>query len=381
VVVAAPPGAGKTRLVVHLADQLQRRAGLRVAIAAQTRHQAVDVAVRAAAIGAQVGLLAAKDSARPPGLDPRVHYLAGASHLGRWHGVAVTTTARWLWVNERAYTADVCIVDEAWQLTYADLGGLGSLSAQVVLVGDPGQIAPVVTGSSRRWATWAAGPHRAAPEALVAAYPDAITRLHLPHTWRLGPRTTALIQPAFYAEFPFGSARPPRAIRLSGEDLPEFSALLISPLAGPADPTIATAAADRARELLDSGHLVEADGSVRHLGPDDVAVVTPHVDQASALTARLADLPGVLVGTANQMQGLEREAVIVVHPLVGYRDTPMFAIDTGRLCVALSRHRAHATVLVDMSTDATLRHAHAEAPGDTRLATHRYVLNALLATT
>src|SRR2546429_491022 len=35
VVVASPPGAGKTRLVVHLAEQLHRRAGLDVAIATQ----------------------------------------------------------------------------------------------------------------------------------------------------------------------------------------------------------------------------------------------------------------------------------------------------------------------------------------------------------
>ena len=36
VVVASPPGAGKTRLVVHLAEQFNRRAGLSVAIATQT---------------------------------------------------------------------------------------------------------------------------------------------------------------------------------------------------------------------------------------------------------------------------------------------------------------------------------------------------------
>ena len=100
----------------------------------------------------------------------------------------MATTARWLWVNERDYTADVCIVDEAWQMTYADLGGLGPLSAQVVLVGDPGQIAPVVTGDCQRWQGWPSGPQQAAPEALVAAYPDAVTRLRLSCTWRLGPR-------------------------------------------------------------------------------------------------------------------------------------------------------------------------------------------------
>ena len=97
------------------------------------------------------------------------------------------------------------------------------------------------------------------------------------------------------------------------------------------------------------------------------------------MAARLADLPGVLIGTANQAQGLEREAVVVVHPLVGYRDAPAFAVDTGRLCVALSRHRAHATVVLDTSTDAVLRRAQAEAPGDTTLAVQRHVLAALLA--
>src|ERR687884_573715 len=76
VVVASPPGAGKTTLVLHLAEQLHRRAQLRVAIAAQTRTQALDVTNRAAAVGAEVALLGSHDSARPPGLDPRARYLA-----------------------------------------------------------------------------------------------------------------------------------------------------------------------------------------------------------------------------------------------------------------------------------------------------------------
>src|SRR5438876_2217281 len=187
VVVASPPGAGKTRLVVHLAEQLNRRAALTVAIATQTRAQVLDVTNRAAAIGARVALLGVRDSHRPIDLHSQAGYLKGTAHLARWKGVVVATTARWLWVNERDYTADVCIVDEAWQMTYADLGGLGPLSAQVVLVGDPGQISPVVTGDCRRWQGWSAGPHRAAPDALLAAYPDAVTRLRLRRTWRLGP--------------------------------------------------------------------------------------------------------------------------------------------------------------------------------------------------
>jgi hypothetical protein len=322
VVVASPPGAGKTRLVVHLAEQLHRRAGLNIAIAAQTRTQALDVASRAAAIGASVALLGSRESHRPPSLDPRAGYLEGAAHLGRWRGIVVATTARWLWVKERDFTADVCLIDEAWQLTYADLGGLGPLSAQVILVGDPGQIAPVVTGDSRRWRDWSAGPQRAAPEALLAAYPDAVTRLRLAHTWRLGPQTTTLIQPAFYADLLFDSIRPPRYVQLGDTALPELSVREVRTLAGPGDPVLAATAATRVRELTDGGFVVDDHGSHRPVRPHDVAVITPHVEQASAIAARLADLPGVLIGTANQAQGLEREAVVVIHPLAGYRETP-----------------------------------------------------------
>ena len=205
-----------------------------------------------------------------------------------------------------------------------------------------------------------------------------MTQLRLPCTWRLGPQTTALIQPAFYAELPFSSARPPRHIQFDGAVLPELSIRLVSPLAGPGDPILAASAAERVRDLLSGGLVVEATDAPHRVQPTDVAVITPHVEQASAVAARLADVPGVLIGTANQAQGLEREAVVVIHPLAGYREAPHFATDPGRLCVALSRHRAHATIVVDSNTDAVLRHAHSDAPNDSALAIQRYVLSALL---
>jgi AAA domain len=377
VVVASPPGAGKTRLVVHLAEQLHRRAQLKIAIAAQTRSQALDVANRTVAIGGRVGLLGSRESHRPEVLDRHATYLQGVAQLRSWRGIVVATTARWLWVNEREYTADVIIVDEAWQMTYADLGGLGPLSAQIVLVGDPGQIAPVVTGDSRRWRDWSAGPQRAAPEALLAAYPDSVTRLQLAHTWRLGPVTTALIQPAFYADLTFDSVRPPRRVLLEGTSLPELSIREVQPLAGPGDPILAEAAAARVAELLDAGEVVDQDGTARSLTSDDLAVITPHVEQAGAIAARLSEYPRVLIGTANQAQGLEREAVVVIHPLAGYREAPAFATDPGRLCVALSRHRAHATVVLDVDTDAVLRQAQADAPHDSVLTMQRRLLSSL----
>ena len=236
-------------------------------------------------------------------LDPSGGYLKGVADLSRWRGIVVATTARWLWINERDYTADVCIADEAWQMTYADLGGLGPLSAQVVLVGDPGQIAPVVTGDSRRWQDWSAGPHRAAPEALMAAYPDSVTRLRLPHTWRLGPQTTALIQPAFYAELPFTSARPPRHIQLGETMLPELSVQLVSTLAGPGDPGLAAAAAARVRDCSAAPRVVDADGNERHLQATTLPSSRRMSSRRVPSPRGSPTCPGVLIGTANQVAG------------------------------------------------------------------------------
>src|SRR5438445_1059113 len=160
-------------------------------------------------------------------------------------------------------------------MTYADLGALGPLSAQIVLVGDPGQIAPVVTGDARRWRDLATGPQRPAPEALLAAYPESVTRLQLRHTWRLGPRTTALIQPAFYPDLPFDSARLPRHIQLGASVLPEVSLHEVAVMAGPGDPVLATTAAERARELVPSGFLLHADGQHTPPQSSDVAGLTP----------------------------------------------------------------------------------------------------------
>lgn len=371
-VIASPPGAGKTRLVTHLARELTQRARLDVAVAAQTRAQALDVANRAATIGADTVLLGRTRSRRPAGLSDTVHYAAGTRAITGRRQITVATTARWHWTTQARNTADVLIVDEAWQMTWADLGALGAVAAQIVLVGDPGQIAPVVTAQARRWQHSPTGPHRPAPDALRAAYPDDdITELRLPHTWRLGPDTTALIQPAFYPQLAFTSMRPQTRIDLDGAALPEITARFVDATPGRCAPALVETTVSRVRELLDGALVVTSDGT-RPVTETDIAVVVPHVEQAALVAARLTDLPGVFVGTINQAQGLEREAVVILHPLAGCREITAFGTDPSRLCVALSRHRSHATLIADTATPALLARARTANPSDsvTQLQTH-----------
>ena len=347
--VPSPPGAGKTRLITMLAGYLAHRADLRVGVAAQTREQAIEIARRAGRIGCRAMLMWPKkkpppdSGATPIASGAQIKFPAGEG------AVIIGTTARWLWCNPYDLGCDVMLVDEAWQATFGDLGALGAFAGQVVCVGDPGQIAPVVTGATTRWVTSPRGPHLPAPEALLAAHGDAVTVIPLPHTWRLGPVTTGLVQTVFYPALPFTSVRPPEQVAGPAGPLPEIGHRVLTATAGPADPALTGACAGRVRELLD-GHELAAGAGTRPLAASDIAVVASHVNQSSAITALLADEPDVLVGTANQLQGLERHAVVALHPLAGYRADEAdseFSADTGRACVMMSRHRAHLTVVID----------------------------------
>lgn len=353
VVVPSPPGAGKTRLVALLAAALAHRADLRVGIAAQTRQQAVEIARR---LGTLTDRAALMWKAKPPKPDSGQTPAVSGQKV-RWPGevgaILIGTTARWLFSDPGRVAADVLVVDESWQCTYADLGALGAMARQVVCVGDPGQIDPVVTGDVSRWDGSDTAPNLPGPIALQAAHGDAVGVVRLRHTWRLGPGTTALIGPLFYPDLPFTSRRPPEHLTdAGGVVLPELAHRLVTVCGGPSDPALVTACAQRARELLDA-ELVTAQDQ-RPISAADIAVVVPHVTQAAAIRALLSDHPDVLVGTANSLQGLERAAVVVLHPLAGYRTAEPFSLDPGRACVMLSRHRAHMSVVIDDASAAVL---------------------------
>ncbi|MFN2504441.1 MAG: AAA domain-containing protein, partial [Acidimicrobiales bacterium] len=249
---------------------------------------------------------------------------------------------------------------------------------QVLMVGDPGQISPVVTGDTSRWAHYRAAPHRPAPQALMAVAGDDVTHLRLPATCRLGPVTTALIQPLY--GFGFASTRPPRAYLAPGSDRPEPEVALRSVVShgGADDPALADAVAARVREVL-GGVVRDADGDERPLGQSDVAVICAHVSQVTAVQARLgSEFPGVMIDTTERHQGLEHEVVVLWLPLAGARGLSAFALDTGRLCVGLSRHRCHLSIVTRHDTRAVLDAAGPDADAE---ATRRYqaVLDAIAA--
>jgi len=91
------------------------------------------------------------------------------------------------------------------------------------------------------------------------------------------------------------------------------------------------------------------------LRPEQVAVGVSHNDQKGLLRVALdaQGLSGLVVETANKLQGLEFEVVFVWHPLAGLPEASGFHLDPGRLCVLLTRHR-QACVVVGRAGDREL---------------------------
>src|SRR5439155_7436073 len=125
--------------------------------------------------------------------------------------VVVANAARWSWGDDgRIGPFDLQVVDEAFQLSDARFQEIAGMARRLVLIGDPGQIAPVVTCELERWRSDPAGPHVACPRALTARHPG-VPRMALPVSRRLVPDTVRFVQPAFYPDLPFQALSPPGA--------------------------------------------------------------------------------------------------------------------------------------------------------------------------
>lgn len=366
VVVKAPPGSGKTWLLLRAVEALAA-AGARVAVGAQTNSQADDICRRIAE--EYPGLTAirfAAGGAEPKASGPKIQWVTDKSELPAGGCVVVSTVAKWS-LTEIMLPFDVVLVDEAWQMSWADFMLLGQVSERFVLIGDPGQIPPVVSIPVHRWETSPRAPHQPAPELILADTGVARIGLDLPACRRLPFDGVELVRP-FY-DFPFGAwARAgERYVGVAnGHDGGHFADSALDLLAsgssvaiaaptpdgGPAlelDHEIAEMAAGVAARVIERGAVAVDDDSALELSlePEDIGLVATHrvVNTAihQALPRRLRGR--VRVDTPERWQGLERKVMIVVHPLSGVTEPSPFDLETGRLCVMTSRHRSGLVVV------------------------------------
>ncbi len=357
----SPPGAGKTWIVERLAVQSMEVHQERCMISTQTNEQAFDLARRLAGgfPSRTFHLFARKGLLLPEVLNglPNLVVIRSGPALPRTGPcVIISNAAKWSWVEDPP-PFDLQIVDEAFQLPDYRFQQIAGLARRFVLVGDPGQIAPVITCEIERWKCDRAGPHVACPKALVERHPG-VRRLALPVSRRLVQDTVRYVQPAFYPDLPFTALSPNGARRLrltalvSGRTA-EDAALdlaargasvsmveLPAKITGEVDEEVADAVVRMVERLIARRASIVDDGGTRNVDPSMIGIVCAHVSQVNAIRERLpAHLSDVLVETSDRFQGLERHLMFVHHPLSGRADASAFHLEAGRLCVMMSRHR------------------------------------------
>jgi uncharacterized protein len=256
-----------------------------------------------------------------------------------------------LFADERADQAlDLLFVDEAGQVSLANLVAAGTAAKNIVLLGDQMQLAQPVQG---------AHPGRSGDSALDWLLDGAATiqpdrGIFLATTWRMHPAVCAFISDAVYdgrlLPEPHNAAQ---SLVLGPDAHPLLKAAGIVHAriehAGCAQRSAAEAAL--ARDLYASAlrqRYTDKDGVEHAMTPDNVLVVAPYNAQVNLLKTTLP--AGAKVGTVDKFQGLEAELVIVSMTTSSEHDLPRFIeflYSKNRINVAISRAKCLAIVIAN----------------------------------
>ncbi|HET7685277.1 MAG TPA: TM0106 family RecB-like putative nuclease [Candidatus Limnocylindria bacterium] len=368
--IQGPPGSGKTytgaRMIVSLL-----RAGKQVGISA-TSHKVIThflARVLEAADGVEVRAMQKVGDGGAFVDDPRVTLVEknGQVQEALASGSCnVAAGTAWLWAAEKsADMVDVLFVDEAGQISLANVLAMARAARSIVLLGDPQQLEQPIQGSHPPGADRSAlahllGDHDTMPEDLG---------IFLEHTWRLHPRVAAFTSEAFY-EDRLGSEGTLERQALHGPDPLRGAGLrlLESEHAGSenASPEEARQVADIAALLVASGATwTDRHAEVRPVTWDDVLIVAPYNAQVGEIRRLLP--PEARVGTVDKFQGQEAPISIYSMTTSTPEEAPRgmdFLYSRNRLNVATSRARCIAVVV---ASPALLR-VRARTPEQMRLA-------------
>lgn len=256
----------------------------------------------------------------------------------------------WLWTSSRLVDAiDVLVVDEAGQISLANVIAMAPAATSIVLLGDPQQLDQPLQGSHPPGADRSALAHVLGNDATIP--PDR--GLFLATTWRLHPDLCAFTSETFYDD------RLEPEPHLVGQAVHATGAAGVADGTGPrlvpspsrdADsesPEEAAVVARLVRAIVASGsRWTNEHRLTRPIGWEDILIVAPYNAQVGALQRLLP--AEARVGTVDKFQG--QEAPISIYSLT--TSSPElaprgmdFLYSRHRLNVATSRARGVAVVV------------------------------------
>ncbi len=350
--VQGPPGSGKTYTGARMITELVQN-GHRVGITA-TSHKVISRLLQEtckAARDANVHLQAVQKAKEDDGYsDPMVKQLNSNEEVlnamtSRSAQVAGGTA--WLWAREdMANSVDVLFVDEAGQMSLADVLAVSQAATSIVLLGDPQQLNQPQQGVHPPGVDVSALAHLLEGRATV----DSERGLFLKETWRLPPDICAFTSELFYDGRL--AARPEnRNQRLNTNGPLDGTGLRFVPVQHSGNQSESLEEVEKVTALMNG--LLESrttwttkTGEKLVLKLEDILVVAPYNAQVSALARRLPI--GSRVGTVDKFQGQQAAVVIYSMTTSTPEDAPRgmeFLYSLNRLNVAVSRAQCVAVVV------------------------------------
>lgn len=345
--IQGPPGAGKTYVASQIALALLR-AGKRVGVASHS-HKAIDNLLRAIADRSResgYSLQAIKKNSNGDGeeVDELVE-TTGSNDDGRLSSWPLVAGTAWLFSRpEHDRQFDYLIVDEAGQVSLANVMAIGTAATNLVLVGDPMQLSQPLQGAHPDGTGCSALDHLFGGLATVP--PDR--GIFLPMSRRMHPDVCRSISEIFYEgrlHSDEGAAR--QSIDTKGTGAPSAGICFVE-MDHEGNSQSSPEEAERLAAMFGAllgRRFVDRDGRKRALGLDDLLVVAPYNAQVNRLKEKLP--AGARVGTVDRFQGQEAPVCLISMTTSGMDELPRgveFLFSRNRLNVAVSRAQALAVV-------------------------------------
>ena len=345
--VQGPPGSGKTYSGARMICDLVR-AGKKVGVTSNShkviRNLLDAVASAAAEEGLQLQCIEKTDEPSSSEAIQTTGQNEDVLSALQNKDAQVAGGTSWMWAREEfAEAVDVLFVDEAGQLSLANVLAMASAAKSMALLGDQQQLEQPSKGAHPD------GVGVSALEHLLRNYadetPQTIPRdrgLFLERTWRLPPALCEFTSKQFYERRLEPEASVARQ-RLTGEGARLGAGLWRAVVEHEGNQNSSEEEAEKVRELYDrllAGGVswVDRNGKERPLTPNGVMVVAPYNAQLALIARRLPR--GARVGTVDKFQGQEAPVVMYSMATSSPEDAPRgmeFLYSLNRLNVATSR--------------------------------------------
>jgi len=251
----------------------------------------------------------------------------------------------WLWSPLSASeVVDALFIDEAGQMSLADVLAVSQAAKKLVLLGDPQQLERPLKGSHPDGAEKSALEHLLNGRKTISQDMGFL----LPETWRLHPSLCSFTSQVFYDD-KLSSHSITRNRVLQGHPWLDGAGLWFAPAEHQGNRNSSAEEVEIVAQIV-RGLLkpevkwFRSTGNLRSLKEDDILIVAPYNAQVADLSARL---PKLRIGTVDKFQGQEAPVVIYSLTTSSPDDIPHgmeFLFSLNRFNVATSR--AMTTVIV-----------------------------------